>query len=96
MSTATMTVMTMSKTTSETAKFCIDCGEEIPAKRLAAVPDAIFCVQCQPHRLKIRPEAFACNSEGDDSTRKVEAGWYQPTIGEQVGKPLPMKKEKEE
>lgn len=26
---------------------CIDCGGEIPAARLVAVPDAIRCVNCQ-------------------------------------------------
>lgn len=25
---------------------CLDCGSEIPAKRLTAVPDAKYCVKC--------------------------------------------------
>ncbi len=29
---------------------CPDCGEEIPAARLAAVPDAVRCVDCQRDR----------------------------------------------
>ena len=29
------------------AKYCIECDEPIPAKRLAAVPDAQYCVVCQ-------------------------------------------------
>jgi len=28
-------------------KYCIECDEPIPAKRLAAVPDAQYCVVCQ-------------------------------------------------
>ena len=27
--------------------FCQDCGEEIPAERLAARPDALRCTRCQ-------------------------------------------------
>jgi phage/conjugal plasmid C-4 type zinc finger TraR family protein len=27
--------------------WCVDCGDEIPAARLAAVPDAERCVDCQ-------------------------------------------------
>lgn len=29
------------------AEFCIDCDEEIPAKRRAAAPWAVCCVDCQ-------------------------------------------------
>jgi DnaK suppressor protein len=28
---------------------CVDCGQEIPAERLQAVPEAIRCVDCQRH-----------------------------------------------
>ena len=28
---------------------CADCGQEIPAARLAAVPEAIRCLDCQRH-----------------------------------------------
>ncbi|WP_339139742.1 TraR/DksA C4-type zinc finger protein, partial [Escherichia coli] len=28
-------------------RVCADCGGEIPAARLVAVPDAIRCVNCQ-------------------------------------------------
>ncbi|MFZ5426470.1 MAG: TraR/DksA C4-type zinc finger protein [Thermodesulfobacteriota bacterium] len=27
--------------------FCLGCGEAVPAKRLAAVPDACRCIDCQ-------------------------------------------------
>lgn len=30
-----------------TARDCIDCGDPIPAERLAAVPGAARCVLCQ-------------------------------------------------
>jgi RNA polymerase-binding transcription factor DksA len=29
--------------------ICVDCGQEIPAARLHAVPEAIRCVECQRH-----------------------------------------------
>ena len=32
------------------AEFCIDCYEEIPAKRRAAYPSAVCCVECQSIR----------------------------------------------
>jgi len=32
------------------AEFCIDCDEEIPAKRRAAYPSAVCCVECQSIR----------------------------------------------
>jgi hypothetical protein len=28
-------------------RACQKCGQEIPARRLAAVPDARYCIQCQ-------------------------------------------------
>lgn len=28
-------------------RYCVDCGEPIPAARLKAVPEAIRCVECQ-------------------------------------------------
>ncbi len=28
-------------------QFCLDCGEKIPAQRLAHVPHALRCVPCQ-------------------------------------------------
>lgn len=28
-------------------KLCQDCGDPIPAKRLIAKPDAVYCVGCQ-------------------------------------------------
>nr|WP_211185867.1 TraR/DksA family transcriptional regulator [Brenneria salicis]NMN90544.1 TraR/DksA family transcriptional regulator [Brenneria salicis ATCC 15712 = DSM 30166]RBP64874.1 TraR/DksA family transcriptional regulator [Brenneria salicis ATCC 15712 = DSM 30166]RLM31591.1 conjugal transfer protein TraR [Brenneria salicis ATCC 15712 = DSM 30166] len=30
--------------------FCNDCGDDIPADRLAASPDAVCCVTCQEIR----------------------------------------------
>ncbi|ATA26599.1 conjugal transfer protein TraR [Brenneria goodwinii] len=30
--------------------FCNDCGDDIPAQRLAAHPDAVCCVTCQEIR----------------------------------------------
>ena len=32
---------------------CDECGRTIPAKRLAAIPDARFCVGCQVHHEEI-------------------------------------------
>ena len=29
------------------SRYCLDCDEEIPARRLAAVPNAKYCVLCQ-------------------------------------------------
>ena len=57
---------------------CESCYEEIPAKRLAAVPNARFCVGCQSSRDEyIRPPAhvMAALSEEDDMTRVREEGW---------------------
>lgn len=31
----------------QSGSYCIDCGEEISARRLAACPDALRCTQCQ-------------------------------------------------
>lgn len=28
-------------------RYCVDCGEPIPAARLEAVPEAMRCVECQ-------------------------------------------------
>lgn len=28
-------------------RYCIDCGEEIPAERLKAVPGTVRCLHCQ-------------------------------------------------
>jgi phage/conjugal plasmid C-4 type zinc finger TraR family protein len=28
---------------------CMDCGEDIPANRHAAMPNALFCRDCQAH-----------------------------------------------
>lgn len=33
--------------TEDSVRYCVDCGEPIPAARLKAVPDAIRCVDCQ-------------------------------------------------
>ncbi|ENZ4284547.1 TraR/DksA C4-type zinc finger protein [Citrobacter farmeri] len=30
--------------------FCNDCGDEIDPKRLAAMPDAVTCIDCQTLR----------------------------------------------
>ena len=32
------------------AEFCVDCDEAIPAKRRAAYPSAVCCVECQSLR----------------------------------------------
>lgn len=56
---------------------CESCYEEIPRKRLAAVPNARYCVQCQPAPAKYVPPAhvMAALSEDDDMTRVREEGW---------------------
>lgn len=33
--------------TENSVRYCVDCGEPIPAARLNAVPNAIRCVECQ-------------------------------------------------
>ncbi len=30
--------------------FCNDCGDAIPAQRLAALPEAVTCIDCQQER----------------------------------------------
>ena len=35
--------------TEDSVRYCVDCGEPIPAARLKAIPDAIRCVDCQHH-----------------------------------------------
>jgi len=40
---------------SESNGICLDCDEPIAPKRLAAVPDALYCIRCQPrHDKKIK------------------------------------------
>ena len=54
---------------------CEACYEEIPAKRLAAVPSARYCVSCQSSRDKyVEPpaHAMAALSEEDGVTRWEE------------------------
>lgn len=42
---------------------CLSCGADIPPERLAAMPDAVYCVECQPEPEPLRawnvPEAMA-------------------------------------
>lgn len=57
---------------------CESCNREIPAKRLAAVPNARYCVSCQSSRDEYsKPPAhvMAELSEADDVTRIREEGW---------------------
>lgn len=35
-------------------KFCEDCGDEIPARRVALVPYTVFCVECASHSNETR------------------------------------------
>ena len=34
----------------ETGRYCTSCGIQIPAARLAAVPNAVRCISCQQER----------------------------------------------
>ncbi|WP_265326132.1 TraR/DksA family transcriptional regulator, partial [Escherichia coli] len=34
--------------------FCNDCGNVIPAQRLAALPDVVTCIDCQQMRERRR------------------------------------------
>ena len=59
---------------------CASCHDQIPPKRLAAVPNTRFCLTCQSKRdKKIIPldSAIAICGESDDSVRVVESGWNQ-------------------
>lgn len=40
---------------------CLDCGEDIPAARLEAVPNAACCVHCQAERDKKGPRLILRN-----------------------------------
>ncbi len=31
-------------------RYCLDCGEEIPNKRIEVLPGAVRCVQCQARK----------------------------------------------
>ncbi|MBL8370037.1 MAG: TraR/DksA family transcriptional regulator [Burkholderiaceae bacterium] len=35
------------KTAADSAEYCDDCGDAIPAARRAAVPGCLLCVSCQ-------------------------------------------------
>jgi hypothetical protein len=35
-------------------RLCLDCDEPIPQKRLDAVPDARYCVYCQPAHTRLK------------------------------------------
>jgi RNA polymerase-binding transcription factor DksA len=42
---------------------CADCGVDIPARRLAAVPDARYCVKCVDKHLEdFDPEEICARS----------------------------------
>ncbi len=59
-------------------RLCRYCNRPIPAIRLAAKPDALYCVGCQPAEKPILwASAFAVQSERDDTTRIREEGWAQ-------------------
>lgn len=34
----------------ESAKWCAECGEDIPEKRRVAIPGVRFCIECQSNR----------------------------------------------
>lgn len=40
----------MPKFTGESAKECIECGEDIPEKRREALPGVKLCIDCQAER----------------------------------------------
>jgi len=35
------------KTVADSAKFCDDCGDDIPLKRRKAMPGCVRCISCQ-------------------------------------------------
>lgn len=35
-------------------RFCVDCGELIPAPRIKAMPYCVRCVTCQHHQEKVK------------------------------------------
>ncbi|WP_134680737.1 DksA/TraR family C4-type zinc finger protein [Paracoccus ravus] len=42
----------------ESAEFCDECGEDIPARRRVAIPGVRLCVTCQSqHDKRFRPSA---------------------------------------
>lgn len=48
--------------------ICAECGEEISAQRLAAVPHARLCVQCQAQEVTlpiVSPNVMAYSSDGN-------------------------------
>jgi hypothetical protein len=52
-------------------KNCENCGELISARRLAAMPDAVLCVECQadvdlPLKAKDIPNGLAVPGDIDD------------------------------
>lgn len=58
---------------------CADCGEPIPAKRLAAVPLARYCRPCQEaHDRRVTAEScagMAVMGEMDDAWTAMAGGW---------------------
>lgn len=59
---------------------CVECSDPIPAKRLAAVPNAIYCRNCQERRerhgaVNVPTGVMAIAGEADDNVRRRESGW---------------------
>jgi Prokaryotic dksA/traR C4-type zinc finger len=59
-------------------RLCEDCGQEIPKKRLKALPGAVRCVVCEearhlaPPRFEELPPTVRCEMGDMDIT---EVGW---------------------
>ncbi len=54
----------------DSAKYCDDCGENIPEKRRAALPGVRTCVQCQSERDgAVRHSAFNRRGSKDSQLR---------------------------
>lgn len=56
--------------TGEGARYCDDCGEEIPAARRKAQPSSRTCVACQTARdATVRPSGFNRRGSKDSQLR---------------------------
>ena len=47
---------------------CVECGEDIPQRRRAAVPGVQTCIECQTAR-DARPAAFGINRRGSKDSQ---------------------------
>lgn len=59
-------------------KTCASCNKPIPPARLAAMPNAVYCVPCQSLcDVYLTPPDYAMGTggEGDDETRVIEQAW---------------------